>query len=109
MGVSQQWNKQQVLGKCLNTLWDEGLRCTVVVGLILGLQVFLSVLSPCPECFFCELRYAESAEVCAGCLLEVFGKFFPKRKKGLMCGREISLQQVRHNAFLHFLLLLFFN
>lgn len=49
VGVSQQWNKQQVLGKCLNTLWDEGLGCTVVVGLILGLQVFLSVLSPCPQ------------------------------------------------------------
>lgn len=26
-----------------------------------------------------------------------------------MCGREISLQQVRHNTVLHFFLLLFFN
>lgn len=75
-----------MLGKHLNTLWDEGLRCTVVVGLILGLQVFLSVLSPCPGYFFHELRSAESAGVCAGSLL---GKFFPKRKKGLMSDREI--------------------
>lgn len=78
-----------MLGKHLNTLWDEGLRYTVVVGWILGLQVFLSVLSPCPEYFFHELRSAESAGVCAGSLLEVFGKFFPKRKKGLMSDREI--------------------
>lgn len=78
-----------MLGKHLNTLWDEGLRCTVVVGWILGLQVFLSLLSPCPGYFFHELRAVESAGVCSGSLLEVFGKFFPKRKKSLMSDREI--------------------
>lgn len=91
MGVPCLWNKQQVLGKHLNTLWDEGLRCTVVVARVLGLQVFLSVLSPCPEHFLHELGSAESAGVCAGCVLEVFGKFFPKRKKSLMSDREIPL------------------
>lgn len=78
-----------MLGKRLNTLWDEGLRCTVVVGRILGLQVFLLVLSPCPGYFFHELRSAESAGVCAGSPLKLFGKFFLKRKRGLMSDREI--------------------
>lgn len=77
-----------MLGKHLSTLWGQGPRSTAVVGLILGLQVFLQVLSPLPAYFFHEL----SSRVCAGWLLEVFGKFFPKRKQGLMSDREKSLQ-----------------
>lgn len=108
MGVSWLWNEQQVLGKHLNTLLGEGLRCTVVVAGILSLQVFLSVLSPCLEHFFHELRSAESAGVFAGCVLEVFGKFFSKRQKDLMSYREISLQQVRYNKVFPFFITIIF-
>lgn len=52
MGVPQGGNKQQVLGKYLNTLWDQGLGSTEVVALI------LSGLAE-PQSIVQELRSAE--------------------------------------------------